>query len=121
MAPTEMNHLDTAFTKAREVYGRKIADADQILENWRNEAARLVRESAEGIAKMESDLELLDALEQERRAAALRLELHHAVQTHHSVVDNARNMVQRAMSECTVAYAAAAAAMGQSLAESFAA
>lgn len=120
MASTEKKHPEDALATARAVYAECISRADTTLEAWQNEAAQRVRKSAENIASLESSLELLEALEQDRRAAALRLELHSAVQAHHDIVDGARNLVKNAMFDCAKAYAAAGVSMVQSLTNSFA-
>jgi hypothetical protein len=120
MAPNETKHIDAAHASALKVFATQISNADVILENWRNEGARMIRESAEKIASLESSLELLDALEQERRARDTRTELHHAVTAHHGIVDAARNIVKRAVIEHAQAYAAAGVAMNAALAEAMA-
>lgn len=120
MAPTETKHIEAAHAQSLKVYATQISNADVILENWRNEGARMIRESAEKIASLESSLELLDALEQERRARTTRTELHQAVEAHHGIVDAARNLVKRAVIEHAQAYAAAGVAMNAALAEALA-
>lgn len=117
---TEMKHLDNAHAVAREVYVRKIADADTVLENWRNEAARMVRVSAEAIAALEGHVEQYDAFEQERRAALARTELHQLIEAHHGIVDGARNITKRAMNEHAQAYVQAGIAMQSALVEALA-
>lgn len=121
MAPTTTKHIDDAHAQVLAVYAGKISNADIVLENWRTEGARMIRESAEKVASLESSLELFDALEQERRAALTRTELHQAVEAHHGIVDAARTIVQRAVIEHTQAYAAAGVAMNAALTEALSA
>lgn len=106
----QIKNLEAAVRESRKHFDQTITNAEIVLENRRNEYRRQVDESAAKIAALESELELYDALEQERRAALVRMEIAHAIENHHVVVDRARKLTTEAFADFARAFACAGTA-----------
>jgi hypothetical protein len=106
-ANDSMKALDEAVATARESYNKTIERADLALENFRNERARDILASESEIAELESQLELYDALERERDAARVRMEIANSYDRHKAVVAGADARLRQAIENHARAYTAA--------------
>jgi hypothetical protein len=100
-----------SMADAQRVFTSACENADRILDARLNEAALEVTRSASAVASLESELELLDALEQERRAAATRLDIASAVAHHRETVDRAKVLQRQAWDEYLTAVSTAVTKM----------
>lgn len=110
-ANTQLASLEEVICKSREQYARSIELAETRLEAARQAHADTIRQSSEAIAALESHLEMLDAFEQERRAALCRTELAAACEQHKQTVDTANWRLKEAMSHYVKMFTAAGMAM----------
>jgi hypothetical protein len=100
-----------AMADAQRIFTAACENADRILDARLNQAALEVSRSASAVASLESELELLDALEQERRAAATRLDIASAVGHHRQTVDRAKVLQRQAWDDYLTAVSAAVTKM----------
>jgi hypothetical protein len=100
-----------AMADAQRTFTAACENADRILDARLNEAALEVSRSASTVASLESELELLDSLEQERRAAATRLDIARAVGHHRETVDRAKVLQRQAWDDYLTAISTAVTKM----------
>lgn len=103
--------IQEALTQARATYAQAIEQSEQKLEAFRNQHRETLRKSEEAVAALESELEMLEFFEQERRAALVRAELAQAVERHREVVDGANWQLKDAMKKYVSAVSWAGVAM----------
>jgi len=111
MTATKKHVLEQVVSDCRAQFDRAIANAEIALENFRTEHYQTIAASAGKIAALESELEMLDALEQTRRAAQTRREIATAVSDHEQIVNGANNRLQHAYQDYVRAFSAATMAM----------
>jgi len=107
--------LNKALEDCRAQYTRTVENAERILENRRNEHRRLISESEDRVAGLESQLETFEALEHDRLAAQTRKELATAIEDHKQVVDRADRMLTEWARDHARALAAAGIALEASM------
>jgi hypothetical protein len=107
---TNLAALEEALAGCRRQHAAVIENADRILEARRTEHYQRIDKSARRVAGLESELELYDALEQERRAARVRTELAGAIEAHKGEVDGANNALAFAIENHVKALTAAGVA-----------
>ena len=103
-----------AIAAAQRQFTAACENADRIFEARLNEIAQDIQTSSATVASLESSLEMFDALEQIRMAAATRKEIATAIDHHRHAVDTAKVRSAHAWADYHTAIIAAAAKLAGS-------
>jgi hypothetical protein len=103
--------LDEAVATARRHYDEMISNADQALENFRNERALSILASETEVGKLQEQLEIAEGLERERDAARIRLEIAASWERHKGVVAGADARLRHAIEDHARRFSSAGMAM----------
>lgn len=108
---TQLTSLEEVITKCRANFAQLIEQAESRLEAARLEHAETIAKSEAGVAELENHLEMLEAFEQDRRAALARQELATAIEAHKGTVNLANWKLKHAMKQYVQTHAAGGVAM----------